>query len=49
MDDIKRLADRIARKYRSRDPFEVIQGIKDWHGNIRSVFSPLSQYHCQNR
>lgn len=25
MDDIKRLADRIARKYRSRDPFEIIQ------------------------
>lgn len=27
MDDIKRLADRIARKYRSRDPFEIIQGM----------------------
>ena len=25
MDDIKKLADRIARKYHSRDPFEIIQ------------------------
>ena len=27
MDDIKKLADRIARKYHSRDPFEIIQGM----------------------
>lgn len=27
MDNIKRLADRIAHKYRSRDPFEIIQGM----------------------
>ena len=27
MDDIKKLADRTARKYHSRDPFEIIQGM----------------------
>ncbi len=36
MDDIKRLAKSIAKKYQSRNPFEIIQGM-----NVILVFAPL--------
>lgn len=36
MDDIKKLANSLAKKYQSRNPFEIIQGM-----NVILVFAPL--------
>lgn len=46
--DIKKLADSLARKHRSRDPFEVIRGL-----NVILIFTPLIDvrafYQCFQR